>query len=153
MAYTPLTDFLALLRQTGNGVRTERMPGLDYILVALERAGMFATWVGSTEPTADKPTTVWVRPNANGSWTAEADVFLWNEITQEYEVATPALWAALFALLGSLTVTVAQLPPAGTVGRRLFVSDANSAVFNAIVAGGGANKVPVFDSGDHWRIG
>jgi len=53
--------------------------------------------------------------------------------------------------------TVATLPaPSGTVppGSRATVSDANSTTFNAIVAGGGANTVPVFvDGASNWRIG
>ena len=49
--------------------------------------------------------------------------------------------------------TVAALPAAGIVGRRAFVTNANSTVFNSVVAGGGANKVPVFDDGAAWRIG
>lgn len=52
--------------------------------------------------------------------------------------------------------TVATLPAAGTVGRRAYVTDANAtftAGIGAVVAGGGANKVPVFDDGVNWRIG
>jgi hypothetical protein len=52
-------------------------------------------------------------------------------------------------------VTVAELPTASTVpvGTRMFVSDSNSTTFNAVVAGGGANKVPIFSDGSSWRIG
>lgn len=54
------------------------------------------------------------------------------------------------------TTTVAALPAAGTAGRRAFVTDANATMtagIGAIVAGGGANKVPVYDDGTNWRIG
>jgi hypothetical protein len=52
------------------------------------------------------------------------------------------------------TVTVANLPAAAsnTYARR-FVSDANATAFYGIVAGGGANIVPVFSDGTNWRIG
>jgi hypothetical protein len=51
--------------------------------------------------------------------------------------------------------TVAALPSAATagVGARAFVSDATLAVFAATVAGGGANKVPVYSDGTNWKIG
>ena len=58
---------------------------------------------------------------------------------------------------GSVTLgpvyTVATLPTVGTKGQRAFVSDANATTFQTIVAGGGANNVPVFDDGTNWRIG
>lgn len=50
--------------------------------------------------------------------------------------------------------TVATLPAAAsyTYGRA-FVTDANATTFNSTVAGGGANKVPVWSDGATWRIG
>lgn len=51
------------------------------------------------------------------------------------------------------TYTVATLPAAGTAGRKAFVADANSTTFASVVAGGGANGVPVYDDGTNWRIG
>lgn len=51
--------------------------------------------------------------------------------------------------------TVAALPSASTqgAGTKVFVTDANATTFNSVVAGGGANKVPVFSDGTAWRIG
>lgn len=95
MSYAPATDFIALLRQTAGGVRTERMPGLDYIVAGLSRASMFLLWVGATAPTTSQTTTVWLKPAAP-SWASESTVFLWNGVTAQYEPATPALWVALF---------------------------------------------------------
>jgi hypothetical protein len=58
---------------------------------------------------------------------------------------------------GITTVTtVGALPTAGTVGRRYFVTDATLTMtlgIGTVVAGTGANKVPVFDDGTNWRIG
>jgi hypothetical protein len=53
------------------------------------------------------------------------------------------------------TYTVATLPSASTVGAgtRAMVTDANATTFHAIVAGSGANTVPVFSDGTNWRIG
>lgn len=51
--------------------------------------------------------------------------------------------------------TVAGLAAAATAGSgaRAFVTDANATTFASIVAGGGANKVPVYSDGTNWRIG
>jgi hypothetical protein len=95
MAYSPGTDLLGLLRQTSGGMRSVRMPGMDYILVALARANMFVISVEPTPPVEEQAVTVWLRP-ASPSWATEGDVFLWNTNTGEYEPATFELWAALF---------------------------------------------------------
>ncbi len=52
-------------------------------------------------------------------------------------------------------LTVANLPTASIAGAgaRATVNDANSTTFHSIVAGGGANTVPVFSDGTNWRIG
>lgn len=53
------------------------------------------------------------------------------------------------------TQTVAALVAAATAGAgaRAVVTDANATTFAAIVAGGGANTVPVYSDGTNWRIG
>lgn len=99
MAYNSLTDFLALLRQTSGGVSTERMPGLDYVVAALARAGLFQLSVGQTAPTTNQQSTVWLQPSVP-SWVAEGTVWLWNAATGAYAPATPALWNALLAPSG-----------------------------------------------------
>lgn len=46
------------------------------------------------------------------------------------------------------------LPVAGVVGRRAYVTDSAAApVFGAVIAGGGAVVVPVFDNGANWIYG
>lgn len=58
-------------------------------------------------------------------------------------------------LFRQATFTVATLPAAaaGLAGARAMVTDSNTAVFNAVVAAGGANVVPVFCTGAAWRVG
>ena len=53
------------------------------------------------------------------------------------------------------TLTVAGLASATTAGAgsRSFVTDATATTFASIVAGGGANNVPVYSDGTNWRIG
>ncbi len=85
-----------------------------------------------------------------------------NGDARKISLSAFATW--LSTALASLTVTsftkveavtVANLPSASTsgAGARAFVSDANATTFNSIVAGGGANLVPVFSDGTNWRIG
>ena len=50
------------------------------------------------------------------------------------------------------TYTVATLPTP-LIGNRAMVTDATATTFNSIVAGGGANVVPVYYDGANWRIG
>lgn len=49
--------------------------------------------------------------------------------------------------------TVANLPTAGTAGRRAFVSNALTPVVLSTVVGGGAITVPVYDNGTNWIVG
>lgn len=101
MSYNPATDFIGLLRLAGSGIRSERMPGLDYIVDALARAGMFALSVGQSPPTANQASTFWFQP-AIPSWTAEGTLYIWNPVAGAYQVATPALWQAFLSPSGSV---------------------------------------------------
>lgn len=101
MAYDPATDFLGLLRLTGGGVRSERMPGLDWLVSALNRMGLFAVSIGQTAPVANQATTVWIKP-ALPSWSAEGAVYLWSAVLGAYAPATPALWQAFLTPSGAI---------------------------------------------------
>ena len=68
MSYNPATDFIALLRLTAGGVRSEQMPGLDYVVAALARIGLFSLSVGQTAPTVNQATTVWLQPRNLRGW-------------------------------------------------------------------------------------
>ena len=78
-------------------------------------------------------------------------------------------WVDLFRVLGdngvsgaTVTTTVpitlpvyatASLPNPAAPYQRAFVNDSSVTTFNTIVAGGGANRVPVFSDGTNWRVG
>ena len=118
MGYTPSTDFLALLRNTGGGVRTEQMPGLDFVVSALARAGLITLVVSATAPVVNQASTAWFQP-ASPSWTAEGVLNLWNAAAAAFQPATPALWIALLAAGTSAysfqtTALAAAAIPAGT---------------------------------------
>lgn len=57
--------------------------------------------------------------------------------------------------IGAGVFTVGTLPSASTAGAsaRAQVTDANATTFASVVAGGGANAVPVYSDGTNWRIG
>lgn len=106
MSYNPATDFVGLLRLVGSVVRSERMPGLDYVVAALARAGMFALSVGQTAPTANQASTLWFQP-AIPSWAAEGTLHIWNPLVGAYQIATPALWQAFLSSSGSVFQSLA----------------------------------------------
>ena len=58
-------------------------------------------------------------------------------------------------LPSNLVYTVSTLPSASAsgTGYRAFVTDATVTTFASTVAGGGANKVPVYSDGTNWKIG
>ena len=58
-------------------------------------------------------------------------------------------------ITGSTIYTVANLPDPAVVGAgiRTFVSDSSVTTFNATVAAGGTNSVPVFSNGTNWKVG
>ena len=119
MAYNPLTDFIALLRLSGGVASMERMPGLDYAVAAMARAGLFSLSVGQTAPTSNQPTTVWLRPSVP-SWVAEGTVFLWNASTGAYAPATPALWIVLLSSGGYAFQSAALANNAVNVGTTIL---------------------------------
>src|SRR5438046_213458 len=91
MSYNPLTDFLALIRNVGGVASIAQVPGLDYVVSAMARAGMIRLYAGQTAPVVNQSTTAWLK-TALPSWTAEGVVFLWDTSTQAYVTATPELW-------------------------------------------------------------
>lgn len=75
-----------------------------------------------------------------------------NTINASSYYANGNIIADTNALLRCRVFTVGTLPT-GIAGARAFVSDANATTFASIVAGGGANGVPVYSDGTNWRIG
>jgi hypothetical protein len=54
----------------------------------------------------------------------------------------------------TIPVRFDQLPNAvGNAGARAFITDGSTATFAATVAGGGANKVPIYSDGTNWKVG
>lgn len=99
MVYNPVTDFLGLWRNIAGQVSKEEMPGLDYVVAALARAGVIALSVSATAPVVAQSTTAWLK-TAVPSYSAEGALFLWDPIAAAYVAATPALF---FVMLQTTT--------------------------------------------------
>jgi hypothetical protein len=75
-------------------------------------------------------------------------------ITTLIEYIQANLGAVTCTSVQTTPVTYAQLPNAvGNAGARAFITDGSTATFAATVAGGGANKVPVYSDGAVWKVG
>lgn len=119
MVYDPATDFLGLWRASGGDVSKMEMPGLDYVLAALARAGIITLSVSATAPVVNQSTTAWLQ-TAVPSYSAEGAFYLWDAVASAYDAATPALFLEfLQATAGQNGVswwTSTGGPPLNTVG-------------------------------------
>lgn len=117
MTYNPATDFLALWRNIAGAVSKVEMPGLDYVVAALARAGLITLSVSATAPTVSQQTTAWLH-TAVPSNSAEGVLNLWNGAA--YVPATPALFLDLLQASagqnGTSWWTSTGGPPLNTVG-------------------------------------
>ena len=94
MVYNPATDFLAIWRNIAGQVSKVEMPGLDYVIAALARAGLFTLSVSATAPVANQNTTAWLE-TAVPSNSAEGTLFLWDAVAAAYAPATATLFLQL----------------------------------------------------------
>ncbi len=95
MAYNYLTDFVGLWRATAGGVEKGEMPGLDFVVAALGRAGILNLVISGSPPITNQDTTAWFKPATPFDWAAEGVLYLWNG--SAYVPATPALFFTFLA--------------------------------------------------------
>ena len=91
MPYNPTTDLVGLWRTAPGGVTKAELPGLDFVVQAMSRAGLMRTVTSATAPTANQSTTAWFRP-ASPSYGSEGALFLWDPTLSMYVPATPELF-------------------------------------------------------------
>ncbi len=91
MAYNPSTDFVGLWRAVAGGVEKGEIPGLDFWVAAMARAGIINLVVSGVAPVANQDTTAWFQ-TATPSYAAEGALYLWDETTSQYVPATPDLF-------------------------------------------------------------
>ena len=114
---------------------------------------------GNTEATLDITDTIStheVDPTAHA--TAISDAITAHEAESDphpgylTQTEADALYESTDSILAP--TVVGSLPSAsGRQGVRGLVTDATATTFRSVVAGGGANIVPVFSDGTDWRIG
>lgn len=140
MTYNPATDFLALWRNIAGTLSKVEMPGLDYVVAALARAGLITLSVSAAAPVVNQSTTAWLQA-AVPSYSAEGALFLWNPVTTTYVPATPALLlSTLQASAGQSgvswwTCTGLPLNTLGNNGDFVFRLDAPNGVYGPKAAG------------------
>ena len=78
-----------------------------------------------------------------------------SSVTTMIEYMQANLTNAVAQTVKTTASTFAQLPTAATagVGTRAFITDSSTTIFAATVAGGGANKVPIYSDGTNWKVG
>jgi len=149
MAYNPATDFLGLWRNNAGQVSKLEMPGLDYVVAALARAGIITVSVSATAPVANQSTTAWLKA-AVPSYSAEGQFFLWDKVTTTYLPATAALFLQLLeATAGESGIswwTTTGGPPSNAVGLNgdyAIRTDAPGGIYGPKAAGAWpANPLP-----------
>lgn len=99
-----------------------------------------------------------VNNNAFGGTTGTACVTIAASCSNVLVGSTNTFSSAgvLVTVTDSQTYSVATLPPSPWTGLRSYVANSNATLaagIGGIVAGGGANIVPVFYDGTNWRIG
>jgi hypothetical protein len=91
MPYNPSSDFVGLWRAVSGGVEKAQMPGMDFVVAALERAGLLRVVTSQTAPVVNQSTTAWFKPLPS-SFSGEGSLFLWDPSLNMYVPATPELF-------------------------------------------------------------
>ena len=141
MVFNPATDFLGLWRNIAGQVSKLEAPGLDIVVAALARAGLFTLSVSATAPVANQSTTAWLQA-AVPSWSAEGVLQLWNPALGAYVPATAALFLDLLQASagqnGTSWWTSVGGPPLNTVGNNgdfAVRTDAPNGIYGPKAAG------------------
>lgn len=107
------------------------------------------TYTAPTAPEVDGLTLIFVlREFGKIANAIKALVLAWSSPSFAGPVVT-----AKYTQVGVVTVATLPAAAASNKGAQYMVSDANATAFWGIVAGGGANIVPVTSDGTNWRIG
>jgi hypothetical protein len=129
------------MRLGSGGLRTERMPGLDYLVAAFARAGLFQLSVGQVAPITDQANTAWFKP-ALQSWSEEGVLYLWDAAVGEYALATLSLWQALLGGTNATPTVVQDVTGAGPVN---VLTNASVVRVNQLVSAPITLTVPLSD--------
>jgi hypothetical protein len=138
MVYTPSTDFVGLWRAIAGGVEKAEMPGLDFIVAGLDRAGLVEVAFSATPPVTNQAATAWFQ-TAIPSWAAEGALYLWDSSLLTYVPATPDLFSKYLQVgLSHQNIwAVTGIPPGttGTNGDYAFRLDAPGGIYGPKASG------------------
>ncbi len=128
----------------GNQPMTDDKPvgnvsGVNFYTVIYDGSGTGTLWNGGTgDPTNYYQNTLHIFTDRPGTTT-------WLTLDTNRSAFTRPVQMPTYAF--------ASLPGSPAQGDRAICNNSNTAVFNAVAAGGGANIVPVFYNGTTWRVG
>ena len=94
-----------------------------------------------------------------GDWIDNSSGHFLASVDNTYDIGASGanrprrIYAAGFVVTQSTTVAGLTAAATAGAGARSFVTDATATTFLSVVAGGGANKVPVVSDGTNWLIG
>jgi hypothetical protein len=138
MVYTPSTDFVGLWRSIAGGVEKAEMPGLDFIVAGLDRAGLVEVAFSATPPVTNQAATAWFQ-TAVPSWAAEGALYLWDSSLLTYVPATPDLFSKYLQVgLSHQNIwAVTGIPPntTGTNGDYAIRLDAPGGIYGPKASG------------------
>ena len=114
MVYDPSTDFIGLWRNIVGGAEKAEMPGLDWWVAAMGRAGLIKVVFSTTAPTTNQQTTAWFK-TAVPSYSAEGVLYLWDKDLGTYVPATPDLFFEYLTFITNVSILsiwpVVGVPP------------------------------------------
>ena len=145
--------FEALLKATNSGNTAVGNQALREVTGGALGNTAIGSEAGGSLTTGSNNTIIGYQANAS-SPTVSNEVTIGNSSVTLLRVPGLTLTAGA-KWINNGTQTVAALVAAATAGAgaRAVVTDANATTFASIVAGGGANVVPVYSDGTNWRIG
>lgn len=156
-AATAGTDYLAppagtaLLKANAGGALANAVAGTDYVAPG----GALGTPSSGTLTNCTGLPNTGVTGLGSMSTQSAASVAITGGAIDGTPIGATTQSTGRFTTVRTNSATVATLPAAATAGQgaRSFVTDATATTFLSIVAGGGANKVPVVSDGANWLIG
>jgi len=153
MVYNPTNDFVSISRHVAGGITDAEMPGLDFVIAALGRAGILNLSTASVAPSANQATTAWLQLTAP-SYTAEGVFKLWNG--SAYVNATMSLLLEMLAaaekaagsaiaissLLDTLGITIGDIIVRGASSWQALAPGVNGYVFTS----NGSGNLPTWSA-------
>lgn len=142
MVYNPANDFVSISRLVAGAIHRAELPGLDFVIAALNRAGILNISLSATAPVANQSTTAWLQL-ASPSYSAEGSFQLWNGaayvpatmrlllemLAQAEKVAASTI--AISALLDTLSTTQGAIVARGASSWQAIAAGTNGFILTS----------------------